>query len=804
MLRENIAEIIRRRTSKQNNTSFHMNPYLSESEQQEQQQQQQSQQQQHVVTHHNHVYLFRHCIRSTRKFVNYYGSDGRVTPKTHLSDYGIQSPIPNWEELEKRQQQQEQSRFKNITVPLSSQPIFAQPVVAAAGQKGKANKEVKKEYLCTSVGKQIIQGTGKHVLNEIVNRLLLAKEEADDSESVGERKVQGEEPSKPQKITNRRKKNIVNIQFQFIVDSPKRDVETATSLIKGINEQVQELNSSLKFVKSNSNGNDDGAVTEVIVKFDNVDIRGVHDKGAKEEEGGATGEAATGASASSTIEVQTHRLLFKQKICSDPFKDKTSGQKLLEKLKDDINFRLNYVPPPVPNLQQTYQRMIELDKYAMSSTTKSTATMPSSERSIPSPPLSVLPNDAFNVTTFADAKTRELTGMQRVIGWIAQITYFTRSSNILIDNVGRRGSGRNGRDGSDGPQRPVGAGARPFLSENVTIEDIYHWLAWLDWTKSVVSQDNIKSSLRGTVFGYAILQALEYGYVPNASIFQKQANADKAKTEKSSICLDDNNYRQGRQDDEIEYYHYNAKVTMIVGHDSDIDDVESVFGLRHKLDEPYYQHKSNNSGDNSGKTTSSTSGNANNPLLPYEYKPSPPGSAMHFMYDSSNTNNVEMSYVYPVHLTKLEEKDRDDVANDPHRIIIPNNILLNTSGILEETPFIMFPRTIRDFVKEGDGSVIGTNITVENLITTINNNVELSKDGKRSIVKSSEGSTVATTSAQRRTGLDILHDRLLTTVNEIYPDAKECYSSVKSSLTVNEENLRAAQSEVNCETVKQE
>jgi hypothetical protein len=89
----------------------------------------------------------------------------------------------------------------------------------------------------------------------------------------------------------------------------------------------------------------------------------------------------------------------------------------------------------------------------------------------------------------------------------------------------------------------------------------------------------------------------------------------------------------------------NDTVTIIVGHDLDMDDVATALGVRWKLPPPYQCRDA-------------------------EYSPTPPGSAMHFSLDR-DTDVVGMSFLYPVYLPG-------------------EGLPVNSTGVLDSTP-LLFP-----------------------------------------------------------------------------------------------------------------
>ena len=80
-----------------------------------------------------------------------------------------------------------------------------------------------------------------------------------------------------------------------------------------------------------------------------------------------------------------------------------------------------------------------------------------------------------------------------VLRWIAQNVYFSRVS----------GYGAGSRTSSSQQQY------KPFLSANVTLSEIYMWVAWILWYNSVIHVDNSISASEGVALAYSILHALE-------------------------------------------------------------------------------------------------------------------------------------------------------------------------------------------------------------------------------------------------------------------------------------------------------
>jgi len=152
----------------------------------------------------------------------------------------------------------------------------------------------------------------------------------------------------------------------------------------------------------------------------------------------------------------------------------------------------------------------------------------------------------------------------------------------------------------------------PFLP-HATPEQVYKSIAWIHWMKSILDVDNVDSATRGVVMAQGILEALVNGHYWNGmdSLVDTRSSTPTIKEE----------------EEEEEYDITN--IVFFVGHDSNLNQIATAFGLRWNLDVPYYN---GNKDDNIDYT---------------EYIPTPPGSALHFEYDW-NSEALEMSYLYPV------------------------------------------------------------------------------------------------------------------------------------------------------------
>jgi len=156
-------------------------------------------------------------------------------------------------------------------------------------------------------------------------------------------------------------------------------------------------------------------------------------------------------------------------------------------------------------------------------------------------------------------------------------------------------------------------GIKPPFLPDATVEEVYQVLSWVHYARSVKNVDNAKAALKGAILADSVVRGLE-----NSSAKCENDNCDT----------------------------YDAKVTILVGHDTDLNSVATAFGLRWKLPPPFYQ-------DSSG-----------------EHMPTPPGSGIHFALDVG-TGVLDMAYIHPI----IVEGEGDDFH-------------FNRKGIFESTPII--------------------------------------------------------------------------------------------------------------------
>jgi hypothetical protein len=143
------------------------------------------------------------------------------------------------------------------------------------------------------------------------------------------------------------------------------------------------------------------------------------------------------------------------------------------------------------------------------------------------------------------------------------------------------------------------SGIQPPFLPNATRNEVYRLLDWVHWSRSVLYIDNVESVTEGAVLAQAVLEALETGKYNGGS--SRSDHLDGA--------------MQEDKDD------YDIRITIIVGHDGNLNTLASALGVRWQLPAPYQSRRKDS--------------------------PTPPGSALHFSHDMDSAS-LEMSFLYPV------------------------------------------------------------------------------------------------------------------------------------------------------------
>ena len=203
-----------------------------------------------------------------------------------------------------------------------------------------------------------------------------------------------------------------------------------------------------------------------------------------------------------------------------------------------------------------------------------------------------------------------LAGPVNLISWMAELAFYSRASGVRL----------------------------PFL-HNLTFSELYQLVEFNHWSRTILSVENSIAARRGVVLGQAILEALRHGHI-----------SIPGRHESPTFCTDDEKSQE-----------IHAKVTLIVGHDSDIDAVATAFGLRWILPPPFHTSPGNEMG---------------------EYVPTPPGSALQFETESEG-QRVDLWYRFPI---SVERFDNTTTAS------MSKGMQMNDSGLLEATPMVIKPR----------------------------------------------------------------------------------------------------------------
>jgi hypothetical protein len=518
----------------------------------------------------HHVFLFRHCVRSTNKRQRLHNNWTAFVQNTE-QDYQPQDFI--------------EEGYSNWNTP---------------------------QYWCTQTGLDIMEGSGRFLFDQLAKNLVedrLAAEFQNTDEEYYE----------------------YSMDFQVIVDeSSQRDVDTALALIKGLRQQ-----------RHNTEANPH-----------NIRLKGL--------------DQLTFASS----------WLFQpfrqdEGMCENKLSTNKDGYR--ERIRNQIQHRLDTVPPPEPGLAYTLSK---IERRGGSGALGSIQDVPtwiqgSGEELLGAPFI----NTSSPFPIVVSDENAYLAGPINLVKWFAEMLFFTRAGGVEV----------------------------PFLW-NATLPELYKFVEWIHWERTIVAMENSIAASQGSIMSRAILDALLHGHVNVANPpTRTRTTVDPSSTASTMPC-------SKNDDDE---HVSSTKVTLIVGHDGDLDSVATALGLRWRLGPRYHTSPANQQG---------------------EYVPTPPGSAMHFELDLQS-KVVEQSFWYPVLVEHFE-------PNSTYRRI-PKGMRRNSTGILEQVPLVVKPRS--------------TKIQEPSLLS-----MQLSKDGKRMVLPHS--------------GIDLLEAQLNATL-ALFPDAVDCYKT---------------------------
>lgn len=280
-----------------------------------------------------------------------------------------------------------------------------------------------------------------------------------------------------------------------------------------------------------------------------------------------------------------------------------------ELIKSQVQRRLQMIEPPIPNQEETLKK---IEKRAGGPGQLGSMHDISYENDIDRTAA-----QATNTTYPAVVVTEEggvyLAGPINIISWFAEMAFYSRASGIWD---------------------------APFL-RNLTFSEVYRLLEYHHYFRSIVSMENEIVAQQGVLVGRAILQALRYGHVRLPLVGP-------------SSCWDERESASLSTSPPVTH-----KVTLIVGHDGDMNAIATAFGLRWRLPQPHHTSKGNYLG---------------------QYVPTPPGSAMQFDY---HHDTVNMSFRFPVSVERFD---------DTTAMRIPKGMQMNDTGLLERVALIVKPR----------------------------------------------------------------------------------------------------------------
>jgi len=160
----------------------------------------------------------------------------------------------------------------------------------------------------------------------------------------------------------------------------------------------------------------------------------------------------------------------------------------------------------------------------------------------------------------------------------------------------------------------------------VTNDEVYELLQWNQYERSVLYVGNPRAAYHGAVVANAMIGVLRDGY------FQKQEQHEETS--------------------------YDSRVTILAGHDTDLDGIATALGARWQLKPPYVSDQNGSSG----------------------YVQTPPMSALHARRNI-DTGHVSLSFLYPV----FSEDWSGEVRYDSVPLVFENDAIGPTQGDLATT-----------------------------------------------------------------------------------------------------------------------
>jgi len=476
-----------------------------------------------------HVFLFRHCVRSVRVDIPFYEEDGNETKKVEGERTSSSSTTRLYS--------------TNPLDYLSQWPAWNTP-----------------PEWCTEEGTHRIRGTGVFVLKEFI---LNDNNDNDDGGSSSSN-ADDENPNNDDGNNNKKKKKK---SILFVSDKSPRDVQSALAMMTGMAETVvlpkaRQQQQPSKNPSSSSSYEIQGLDT---MEIDPPLFHPFESNGYR----------------SQTIQ--------QEQVCTKPPK---------EEIQKAIQERLQRIPPPT-NLSNI------MDWIKMRTGI----------------------HDVFHVFETNDPNHGRITiskdgqhfqGAFNLVKYIAQSVFYSQASGIADGGSG--GGGHSDGGGSGG----ITTNESDYYWNNITMEEIYDLISWVHWSRDIQDVGNPLAAANGGVLMARILQGLK-------------------------IINDDHQQQQQQQ--------HHDDVTIILGHDTDLDAIATALGMTWELPPPF---------------------------LP-GYKPTPPGSGLHFAHDGKE---VEISFVAPTYFASTSTSSSSSSSGNM------GGLPINSTGILTEFPVTFDSRTI--------------------------------------------------------------------------------------------------------------
>jgi hypothetical protein len=229
---------------------------------------------------------------------------------------------------------------------------------------------------------------------------------------------------------------------------------------------------------------------------------------------------------------------------------------------------------------------------------------------------------------------------------------------------------------------------------------IYQFLAFVHWVRSVWDVKNPQAAASGAVHAQIMLHSLRYGaiistewkqyrekLVGHHQPHQRHRLTQSSRHDHQNHHDDNDNYNDDDDDDQD----YDTHVTIVVGHDGDLDNMSTALGIQWEFQPPYISSSSSSSSSRPG-----------------DYLPTPPLSALHVVRsftkskdDNDNIDDemsvpdldlaIDISMLYPIYSNGISWSNNTNAMNG---ILTSSEVLWDSNNSQESTFLAMKTKQI--------------------------------------------------------------------------------------------------------------